>query len=106
MSGIGNLKQVVSTTQAVERVQEAQNRSPQTGQQHFAESLEREAKDQSEKVQDNPDVRRPEDDDEREGRDGREGKREDDDTEDEVKNEAASEEVDDEDDEHHVDVIA
>lgn len=105
MSGIGNLKQVISTTQAVERVQEAQNRSNQTGQQHFAESLQREAEDETTKVKDNPDVRRPEDE-QKKKRDEREQDHEDGEAADEATNQAADEDDDDDDVEHHVDVIA
>jgi hypothetical protein len=101
MSGVSNLRQVVSTTQAVERVQEAQNRSPQAGQQHFAESLEREAKDNTKKVKKNPDVKRADEREERAARDEDESLESTEDEHDEHDDEEEGE-----DGERHVDVIA
>ena len=74
MSGVSNIRQVVSNTPAVERIQETQNRSQQTGQEQFARQLEEEAERKTRSVQDRAEIERPEEDDEQE-RDEKDGKK-------------------------------
>jgi hypothetical protein len=63
MTGVSNLKQVLSSTPAVERLQEIQERAEQAGQQQAVRHLKDEAEKETHTVSDRAEVRRPEPDD-------------------------------------------
>ncbi len=107
MGDVSNLKQVLSNTQAVERLQKIQERADQSGQQQFTRHLQEEADKRTRSVNDRAEIKRPDDEEERveerkekrkrarsEGRDGDDAANDGDDS-----GEASDE------DETHVDVV-
>lgn len=56
MSGVSNLRQVVSNAPVVERVADAHQRSDQAGQQAFAKHLAKKAEEEATQVQDQAEI--------------------------------------------------
>ncbi len=61
MGDVSNLKQVLSNTQAVERLQKIQERADQSGQQQFTRHLQEEAEKRTRSVTDQAEIEKPDD---------------------------------------------